>query len=471
MRWHLLHTFDKMYILNLHGNAKKKEACPDGSKDENVFDIQQGVSVNIFIRTGKKKEDELAQVFYSDLYGTRKHKYEHLDSNDIATVQWDKAVPESNNYFFVNKSFDNKAEYEKGFSINDMFPVNGVGITTAHDDFVISDNKDELINRFFQFKESPAEKTLLHEKFNVKDKEGWDILKGWKNIQKQDDLSCFVKSISYRPFDNRFIFYEDKLVWRAVTKIMRHFIVGDNVGLVFRRQQPEAKDLYIFCSNKPIADGYIRSDNKGGESVAPLYLYPFDNTSERQPNLNNEIVQTIAQNTGLQFTNEKTENDKTFAPIDILDYIYAVLHSPAYRTKYKELLKIDFPRIPYPESAEQFCRLAAIGSVLRKLHLMEDVSPANDKATFPCAGSNEIATLKYEQGKVFINKTQYFDNVPLEAWEFYIGGYQPAQKWLKDRKGRTLIFDEIEHYRKIITVLSLTADLQRQIDVEWPGEL
>jgi predicted helicase len=214
---------------------------------------------------------------------------------------------------------------------------------------------------------------------------------------------------------------------------------------------------------------------QGGDYIAPLYLYSekgdLDKTEKRHPNFNNEIIQTIAQNTGLRFTNEKwpdlqsgADDDKTFAPIDILDYIYAVLHSPAYRTKYKELLKIDFPRIPYPESAEQFCRLAALGSIMRKLHLMEDVSPANDKATFPIAGSNEIATLKYENEKVFINKTQYFDKVPLEAWEFYIGGYQPAQKWLKDRKGRTLIFDEIEHYRKIITVLALTADLQRQID-------
>jgi predicted helicase len=207
----------------------------------------------------------------------------------------------------------------------------------------------------------------------------------------------------------------------------------------------------------------------------PLYLYSekgdLDKTEQRQPNLNNEIVKTIAQKTSLQFANDKTGDDKTFAPIDILDYIYAVLHSPAYRIKYKELLKIDFPRIPYPESAEQFCRFAALGSVLRKLHLMEDVSSSDDKATFPIASSNEIASLRYDNGKVFINKTQYFDKVPLEAWEFYIGGYQPAQKWLKDRKGRTLIFDEIEHYRKIITVLSLTADLQRQIDLEKTGTL
>jgi predicted helicase len=349
-----------------------------------------------------------------------------------------------------------------------MFPVNGVGITTAHDDFVISEIKDELINKFSQFKKSPAERTLLHEKFNVNDKEGWDILKGWKNLQNQDDLSCFVKSISYRPFDNRYIFYEDMLVWRTVTKIMRHFIIGDNVGLMVCRQQKTDGFYHCLVHKYIVESSYVSNKTSEIGYSIPLYLCSektdLDETEKRRPNLNNEIVQAIAHITGLLFTEEKTEDDKTFAPIDILDYIYAVLHSPAYRTKYKELLKIDFPCIPYPESAEQFCRLASLGSVLRKLHLMEDVSPANDKASFPITGSNEIAALKYEKGKVFINKTQYFDSVPFEAWEFYIGGYQPAQKWLKDRKGRTLIFDEIEHYRKIITVLSLTADLQRQID-------
>jgi predicted helicase len=255
-----------------------------------------------------------------------------------------------------------------------------------------------------------------------------------------------------------------------VYEIMRHFIIGDNVGIVVGRQGQVVGSMpwnLIFVTRN-ITD--LNLYYRGGGSVYPLYLCPqktnLDETEKRRPNLNNEIVQAIAQNTELLFTNEKTDNDKTFAPIDILDYIYAVLHSPAYRTKYKELLKIDFPRIPYPESAEQFCRLTALGSILRKLHLMEDVSPANGKATFPIAGSNEISTLRYENGKVFINKTQYFDKVSTEAWEFYIGGFQPAQKWLKDRKGKTLVFDEIEHYRKIISVLSLTADLQRQIDGE-----
>jgi len=467
MRWNLLTTFDKMYFLNLHGNLRKKEICPDGSKDENVFDIQQGVSINLFIKTNKKK-DGLAKIFYSDLYGARKYKYDYLVNNDIATIQWIEVEPQSNNYFFANNIFDNKLDYEKGFSINDIFSVNGTGITTAHDDFVISENKAELINKFSEFKKCPAEKTYLHKKFNVKNKEGWDILKGWNNIQNKHDLSCFIKHINYRPFDNRYIFYEDTLVWRTVIKIMRHFINGDNIGLIFKRGFTENASP-VFISNNIIEFRYwSRPGMQGGDYIAPLYLYPekesLDETEKRRPNLNNEIVKTLAQKIELQFTEEKSVSDKTFAPIDILDYIYAVLHSPIYRTKYKEFLKIDFPRIPYPINADQFNRLASLGSILRNLHLMENVSPSSDKATFPITGSNEITMQKYENGKVFINKTQYFDNVPIEAWEFYIGGYQPAQKWLKDRKGRKLNFNEIEHYQKIITVLSLTMDIQQQID-------
>jgi predicted helicase len=477
MRWHLLTMFDKMYILNLHGNSKKKETCHDGSKDENVFDIQQGVSINLFIKTGKIKSDELAQVFYYDLYGIRKYKYDYLGGNDISTVQWDEVKPEGNNYFFVNMSFNNKAEYEKGFSINDMFPVNSVGIVTGRDGLAIQMTKDKMKEVLNDFAVLETEAARI--KYGLgKDSRDWSVKRAQEDLIKTKLDDNNIREISYRPFDARWTYYSGNsrgfhCMARARVMIMAHFFSKDNVGLVLER--------IIGNKNLPFKDVFITNTimdahNLGSAAyVFPLYLYPeiedLDKTEKRQPNLKNEIVEVIAQKIGLQFANEKwsdlqsgADDDKSFAPINILDYIYAVLHSPAYRTKYKELLKIDFPRIPYPESAEQFCRLAAIGSLLRKLHLMEDVSPSNDKATFPVAGSNEIAAQKYEKGKVFINKTQYFDNVPLESWEFYIGGYQPAQKWLKDRKGRTLIFDEIEHYRKIITALSLTVDLQKQID-------
>jgi predicted helicase len=480
MRWHLLNTFDKVYILNLHGNSRKQETCPDGSKDENVFDIQQGVSINLFIKTCKKKDDELAQVFYSDLYGIRKYKYDYLGGNNISTIQWDEVKPEGNNYFLVNKIFDNKAEYEKGFFIKDIFPVNSVGIVTGRDKLAIQVTKDKMRNVLNDF--AVLETEAARNKYNLgKDSRYWSVKRAQEDLIKTKLDDNNIREINYRPFDPRWTYYNGNsrgFHRMAQASVMGHFLLKNNVGLIFKRGFTENAPPVFISNHISNYRSWSHPDMQGGDYIVPLYLYlekgDLDKTENRLPNLNNKMVQTIAQITGLQFTNEKTEDDKTFAPIDILDYIYAVLHSPAYRANYKELLKIDFPRIPYPESAEQFSRLASFGSVLRKLHLMEDVSPANDKATFPIAGSNKIATLKYlptlpdgqagEKGKVFVNKTQYFENVPLESWEFYIGGYQPAQKWLKDRKGRTLIFDEIEHYRKIITVLALTTDLQRQID-------
>jgi predicted helicase len=207
---------------------------------------------------------------------------------------------------------------------------------------------------------------------------------------------------------------------------------------------------------------------RGGGVVFPLYLYPdkgaLDKVEKRHPNLNSDIVKTITDATNLSFTEEETEENGSFAPIDILDYIYAVLHSPAYRTQNKEFLKIDFPHVPYPVNAGQFKILAEFGATLRRLHLFQGVTPQKDLALYPIKGSSIIDSIVYKDEKVFINKQQYFDKVPPQEWIFYIGGYQPAQKWLKDRKGRTLNFDDIQHYQKIISVLHLTGDIQRRID-------
>jgi len=210
---------------------------------------------------------------------------------------------------------------------------------------------------------------------------------------------------------------------------------------------------------------------QGGDYVAPLYIYPnsnsqqtIDQSTERTPNLNAEIIAAIAKKLGLTFANEKETTKSTFAPIDILDYIYAVLHSPTYREKYKEFLKIDFPRVPYPKDNDTFWQLVKLGGEIRQIHLLE--SPIVEKyiTQYPIDGNNTVGKTKYQDGKVYINDTQYFDNVPQVAWDFYIGGYQPAQKWLKDRKERKLEFDDILHYQKIIVALSETDRLMKEID-------
>jgi predicted helicase len=216
---------------------------------------------------------------------------------------------------------------------------------------------------------------------------------------------------------------------------------------------------------------FISSQTKEGTYCFPLYLYPeedaLDQDATRRPNLDMKIVDEIAAKTGLRFIGEKEDAPETFAPIDIFDYIYAVLHSPAYREKYHELLKIDFPRVPYPSDAASFRSLSGLGAALRKIHLLEGVENYGALAAYPIEGTNQIDKLTYQDEKVWINKTQYFDAVPPEVWEFYIGGYQPAQKWLKDRKERILNYDEILHYQRIVAALQGTIELQGKIDAGW----
>ena len=344
MRWHLLKTYDKIYTIDLHGNSKKKEVSPDGSIDQNVFDIQQGVSINIFIKTGKKKSKELGKVFHYDLYGKRDFKYDFLTNHSLKTIDYKELPNIAPNYFFVQKDFESQKSYDRGFKINELFTINGVGLTTAHDEFVIRENKEELLQSYKKFQSSPRDAEFLHKEFNIRKKTGWNILNGYDNIKNENDLNKYIKPISYRPFDNRYIFYEDKLVWRTVRKVMQHFLKGENVGLVTARSNKSETCDHFFISKNMM-------ETKCGErttqsTILPLYLYPENNekkliedSTERKPNLNQKIANKIAENLGLTFTHEKETTENTFAPIDILDYIYAVLHSPNYREKYKEFLK------------------------------------------------------------------------------------------------------------------------------------
>ena len=496
MRWQLLNTYDKIFTIDLHGNSKKKETAPDGSKDENVFDIMQGVSINVLVKTGKKKAGELGKVYHFDLYGRRDDKYQFLEDSSLADIGFVELPNVAPNYFMVQKDFDQEKNYSMGFSVDSLFEVNGVGITTAHDDFVIKESRSELLKFYEDFQSSPRDSSFLHKKFKVKVKKGWDILEGYDNIVGETDLSKYIKEISYRPFDNRFIFYEEKLVWRTVKRVMRNFLEKENVALMICRQTAIDNWEHISITNKIADDSRVSNRTKERGYILPLYIYPEsveENTQEeliesnnqneiiRTPNLDPKIVADIAKAIGLTFTAEQSNEAGTFAPIDILDYIYAVLHSPTYRETYKEFLKIDFPRVPYPSDADTFWQLVALGSELRQIHLLESPKlAAQTKALgigYPVGGDNAVTrkmtktSIGFEPdeadssiGKVWLNDTQYFTNVPLIAWEFYIGGYQPAQKWLKDRQGRTLDINDVRHYMNIIAALSLTNELMQQID-------
>lgn len=433
MRWHLLQTFDKIYIIDLHGNAKKKEICPDGSKDENVFDIQQGVSINLFIKNNQKKKGKLAEVYNYDLFGKRENKYEFLAEHSLNSIDFNKLEHQVPYYFFVKKDFGLSKKYDKGFAVTDLFNVNSVGIVTAKDSILIKDSIEEI-------------KTSIEINYNI----------------IPDDTK--IQKVLYRPFDSKYVYYDTKYVERPRETVMKHFINRDNLGIVAKRGFTQLEAMSCFISNSIIDfRSWSCAGMQGGDYIFPLYLYE-DVDNSRRPNFSNDIIQKFADYLKLKFIPEKSDEEGTFASIDVLDYIYAVLHSPKYRETYKEFLKIDFPKVPYPTDNAKFWKLVELGSELRSIHLLESNKLNTLTIGYPISGDNIVSKLKYENEKVHINDTQYFDKVPEAAWNFYIGGYQPAQKWLKDRKNKELTYDDIIHYQKIINALYLTDKLMLQID-------
>ena len=470
MRKHLLDSFDKIYILDLHGNSRKMEVCPDGSVDQNVFDIMAGVSINIFIKTGDKKKNTTAKVYQFDLPGKREFKYDTLNATTFKNIDWKELDLSSPNYFFVPKNFDEIKVYEKGFKLDELFELNNSGFETARDSFIIKNSSKEIKDLKIEIQNNSIEE--INKKYGLK----LDKVKEVKN----DIDNSIETSVLYRPFDYRFSLISKNsqgVMFRPRFETMKH-LKKENPSLLCCKRQTSFDFQHSFITNRMVERCSVSLQTGEVSYVFPLYLYPetkaqqtIDQSTERIPNLNSEIVKQLTVKLGLTFTNEKEKTKDTFAPIDILDYIYAVLHSPTYREKYKEFLKIDFPRVPYPKDKETFWQLVKLGGEIRQIHLLE--SPTIEKyiTQYPIDGNNVVGKTRFDsaqrddnKGKVYINDTQYFDNVPQIAWDFYIGGYQPAQKWLKDRKERKLEFDDILHYQKIIVALSETDRLMKEIE-------
>ncbi len=445
MRWHLRKTFDKIYVIDLHGNSRKKEKAPDGSKDENVFDIMTGVSI-IFGIKNNTKTSELADVYKFDLSGLRKNKFEEIDSLEMKSINWIELPLNTDLWVKEGKG---KVEYVKGFSVAEIFDLKNSGVVTKRDKLNIHFYKEDVKTMLSDL--INQEENFCRNKYLIPaDVRDWNFDLAKKDILETGASENLIKEINYRPFDRRFFYYTGKskgVVGWPVSIISKHLLYKDNIGLMVNKKI-EVGDFAHTLLIKGITESHAVS-MKEINYIFPLYLYEQDS---KIPNLNKEIWNKINEVVG------------DTMPENILDYIYAVLHSPTYRDKFKEFLKIDFPRVPYPETKEVFWKLVTMGEKLRKLHLMEDPEVNNFDTTFSVAGSDEVEKIKYQDSNVYINAEQYFGNVPEIAWNFYIGGYQPAQKYLKDRKGRKLTSDEIEHYQKIIKVLVETDKLMKDID-------
>ena len=415
-----------------------------------------------------------AQVFHFDLYGKREVKYDFLNQNSVKSINWNELDVKEPHYFFVPKNFDIIEIYEKYFSVSELFIEIGSGVKTERDKVCVHFNLQEIKNVVNDF--DFGDRNIINSKFKLgEDSRDWKLDSAISDIKKNKNKDLFIK-YDYRPFDTRWTYYTGQsrgFIGTPAPKRAYQLINKDNISLVICRQQSTFDFQHVLLSKNPSDICFLSSQTKETSYISTLYIYDsksiFSLNVNRIPNLKPELVVQIADKLGLRFTDEKdvstsSTSEGTLAPIDILDYIYAVLHSPTYREKYKEFLKIDFPRVPYPKDAETFWQLVKFGGELRQIHLLESPIVENRITTYPQTGDNIVVKPRFENGKVRINDEQYFDNVPEIAWGFYIGGYQPAQKWLKDRKGRKLNFDDIVHYQKIIVALFETDNIMKKID-------
>ncbi len=489
MRQSLMHTFDDIYVLDLHGNAKKKETSPDGSKDENVFDIMQGVAVGLFIKRKNGPAKKPAKVSHAELWGTRELKYEWLFSHDVQSHKWKPLKPNSPHYFFVPRDESERGEYESGWPMPEVMPVNGVGMVTARDALTIDFDADALWRRVHQFSKIDTDEARTEYSLGA-DVQSWKVTWAQADVRRSGPSKNLIRPVLYRPFDQRFTYYTGKssgFICRPVFENMRHMLAGENLGLCTTRSIEIGRGWeHVFCSAQMIQHHTVSI--KEVNYQFPLYLYPSSEAGTdklyaegpgsgkggRRPNLSPDFVAEFGEKLGLAFVPDGVGDlKKTFGPEDVFHYAYAVFHSPTYRSRYAQFLKIDFPRLPLTSDRKLFARLCVLGSELVGLHLLEKV-PA-PQAKYPVVGDSTVEKPRYKPpiektpGRVYVNAKQYFDDVPPEVWEFHVGGYQVCEKWLKDRKGRKLSYDDIDTYRKITESIRQTIRIMAEIDAAIPS--
>jgi predicted helicase len=458
MRQSLLKTYNKIFIINLHGNSLKKENCPDGSKDENVFDIRQGVAIAIFVKT---ESDQSCEVYYKDLFGKRPDKYSYLEENSLAKTEFEKLNPQSPYYFLIKRNTSTIQHYLKWDKVNEIFPVNSVGIVTARDKFAITNQKNELYLRLKQYIDEKVPDELFEKTYHIKNKVGWKIRESRKAIKRLKKLDSIIQEISYRPFDNRYVAYHPGLVERDRYNVMQHMLADENFGLVVSRQVKTSPNWqHSFISNKIVESCLISNRTSEINYLYPLYLYneaESENLIERmepgkQVNIAKKILDKLAS-----FYGELPE------PEAILQYIYGVFYSNAYRQKYQEFLKIDFPRVPFTKEKQLFYQMAEYGKRLIDLHLLQSSELDPPVARYEGQGDNDrIEQYKYKDGRVYINDEKYFEGITKEVWDYEIGGYQVMRKYLRSRKNR--LMQDARHYCQIATAIAKTIEIQASLD-------
>lgn len=463
MRQHLIKSFDAMYFSDLHGNSKKKETSLDGSLDENVFDIQQGVSITLGLKGVEKS------VLHSDLHGTRESKYSYLNNHSVNYTQWKTLNPQTPFYLFVPQNTALLPEYEHGWKVTDIMPINSVGVLTARDSLTIHWTNNDTWKIVTDFVNLAPEQARI--KYNLgEDARDWKVTMAQQDLKGSGLSKNKIVPILYRPFDTHYTYYTGNsrgFHCMPRSKVMRHMVSGENLGMQLCRQIVSDTWRHILATNLLTDDCHVSNKTRERGYTFPLYLYPETQTERnmgmiRCSNLSKDFLNAITSKLGY-----------TPTPETIFYYIYAIFHSPTYRNRYAEFLKIDFPRVPLTSDNELFRQLAAYGEELVALHLMKSPKLNNLTTQFVDAEGNRVVDAghpKFSQSEITINrKGDRFIGVHENVWNFHVGGYQVCQKWLKDRKGRSLSNEDILHYQGIVVALKETIELMAKIDAAIPG--
>jgi hypothetical protein len=483
MRRALMEAFDELYLLNLHGNAREGETAPDGSPDENVFDIQQGVALLIAVRNfpNAHRADKMgvhndtiadggdttgagtsARVWYYDLWGTREEKYAFLNTHTLESTPWQALQPQPPFYLFAPQNDALRTEYERGWRLTDIFRLHSTGIKTHRDHFAIDFDLKSLQQRIGEFRDLTIPDDEIRRRYALEDTRDWKLRESRQKLAQDSNWQAHFHQCLYRPFDTRWVYYSPTVIELPRDEVMRHLIGGDNLAFIFMRQVASSDESGIYVGvSEALVDNRCFLSARGAVEVAPLYLHFEEHTQDggkrrrREANLKPEFLQAL-----------RAVMDREPTPEEVLAYIYAVLHAPSYRQRYAPFLRYDYPRVPLPASAEQFVRLASLGQHLIELHLLRCLSLRESPVGFPVSGSNRVERgyPRYRDGAVWINNSQHFTGVAQAVWAMRVGGYQVCEKWLKDRRGRALSNREIETYRRMVYALSQTLELVEVVD-------
>lgn len=479
MRQQIIQTFDEIYVLDLHGNLNKKEVSPDGLKDENVFDIAQGVSICLMVKKSNRKNT--AKIFHADLFGLREYKYEWMMTHHshMGSVDWTEIAPQSPFYLFIPQNTDLLKEYDKGTKVTEIMEVYSNGMVTARDSLTINWSSEDAFEVASDFVSLPAEKA--RQKYYLgDDSEDWKVVRAQADIKSNKLNKKYVTEVLYRPFDKRFTYYTGQsrgFICRPRAEVMENMLAGENIALITSRLT-KGETFQHVQTTRSVSEAIVMSPNTSNNGfLFPLYIYPSTRARQkslfeididkRRANISSKFIEIFGNKIDLKYVSDGSGDlRKTFGPEDVFHYIYAVFHSPAYRSRYAEFLKIDFPRLPLTSNVELFRQLCGLGEELVALHLLE-ASVLNKPITkFKGKGDNVVAKghPKYQDGVVLVNASQGFEGVPENVWEFHIGGYQVCEKWLKDRRERELSADDILHYGKVVVSLRETIRLMGEVD-------